>query len=52
MLNTKTKLSVNWALDIKRILRENNFEYAWLAQNFENDNSFIKKLIKYNYKAS
>ena len=38
LLNTKTKLSVNWALEIK---------YVWVAQNVENDNSFIKKFTEY-----
>jgi len=47
LLNTKTKLSVNWALKIKRILCENNCEYVWLVPNVENDNSFIKKFTEY-----
>ena len=40
-------LSVKWALEIKRILCKNKCEYTWLAQNVENDNSFIKKFTEY-----
>jgi len=47
LLNTKTKLSVNWALVIKSILFENNCEYVWVAQKVENDNSFIRKFTEY-----
>jgi len=46
MLNTKIKLSVNWALEIKRSLCENNCEYSWLAQSVENDTSFIQRLTE------
>jgi len=46
-MHEKTKLPVNWALEIKRILCEHNFEYVWLAQNVEKDNSFIKKFTEY-----
>ena len=47
ILNTKIKLSVNWALEIKRSLCENNCEYSWLAQSVENDTSFIQRLTEY-----
>ena len=33
MLNTKTKLSVNWGLEIKRISCKDNCEFAWLAKH-------------------